>query len=112
MNRIRQLREEKKITQVRLSVELGVSQENISAYETGKYYPSVKSLLKLREIFGVNIDYILGLSNTRTDYINTDSLRPDEQILIENFQKLDHIGKQRVIGYIEGYLDAFRQIKE
>ena len=38
MNRIRELREEKKITQIRLSIELEVSQETISAYEMEKYY--------------------------------------------------------------------------
>ena len=48
MNRIKELREEKKITQVRLSIELEVSQETISAYEKGKYSPSVKSLIRLR----------------------------------------------------------------
>ena len=64
MNRIRELREEKKITQIRLSIELEVSQETISAYEMEKYFPSIKSLIKLRQIFGVPIDYILGLSDT------------------------------------------------
>ena len=57
MNRIRELREEKKITQIRLSIELEVSQETISAYEMEKYFPSIKSLIKLRQIFGVPIDY-------------------------------------------------------
>ena len=52
MNRIRELREEKKITQIRLSIELEVSQETISAYEMEKYFPSIKSLIKLRQIFG------------------------------------------------------------
>ena len=40
-NRIRELREEKHITQVRLSTELGVAQETISAYEQGRHLPSV-----------------------------------------------------------------------
>lgn len=60
MNRIKKLRKEKKITQIRLSIELEVSQETISAYEKGKYYPSAAMLIKLRDIFGVSIDYILG----------------------------------------------------
>ena len=37
-NRIKQLREEYNMTQVRLSIELEVSQETISAYESGKHY--------------------------------------------------------------------------
>lgn len=106
MNRIRQLREEKKITQVRLSIELEVSQENISSYETGKYYPSVKSLLKLRDIFGVSIDYILGLTDIRNDSIQQKELKPDEQLLIQTYRKLDCRGKERAIAYMEGYLDS------
>ena len=50
-NRIKQLREEYNMTQVRLSIELEVSQETISAYESGKHYPSVAALLRLSEIF-------------------------------------------------------------
>ena len=42
MNRIRQLRKEKNITQVRLSIELEVSQETISAYEKEKHFPSTQ----------------------------------------------------------------------
>ena len=86
MNRIRELREEKKITQIRLSIELEVSQETISAYEMEKYYPSVKSLIKLQNIFGVSIDYILGLSDTRYERIETNSLAQDETRLINLYR--------------------------
>lgn len=44
-NRIRELREEKHITQVRLSTELGVAQETISAYEQGRHLPDRKSVV-------------------------------------------------------------------
>ena len=44
-NRIRELREEKQITQVRLSTALGVAQETICAYEQGRHLPSVSSLM-------------------------------------------------------------------
>ena len=57
MNRIKELREAKGMTQVRLSIELEVSQETVSAYEKGKHYPSVDVLMKLAEIFDASIDY-------------------------------------------------------
>ena len=105
MNRIRELREEKKITQIRLSIELEVSQETISAYEMEKYYPSVKSLIKLQNIFGVSIDY-LGLSDTRYERIETNSLAQDETRLINLYRKLDSLGKERITSYLEGYINA------
>lgn len=110
MNRIRELREEKKITQVRLSIELEVSQETISAYEMEKYYPSVKSLIKLRNIFGVSIDYILGLSDSRYDPISLNSLSNDEIMLIHSYKNLDASGKERLQAYLEGYLAAINSI--
>ena len=58
-NRIRELRAEKNITQLRLSLELEVSQETVSAYENGKHLPSLKSLIKMADIFHVSTDYLL-----------------------------------------------------
>ena len=108
MNRIRQLREEKKITQIRLSIELEVSQETISAYEMGKYFPSVKSLIKLREIFGVPIDYILGISDSKYEGMKNTDLAQDEIYMINLYKNLDASGKERIQAYMEGYLDAFK----
>ena len=64
-NRIRELREEKHITQVRLSTELGVAQETISAYEQGRHLPSVSSLMKLSSILDASMDYIMMKSDVR-----------------------------------------------
>lgn len=103
MNRIKELREEKHITQVRLSIELEVSQETISAYEKGKYYPSAKSLIKLSNIFGVSIDYMLGLSNIRTpSYAN--ALTSYEIHLLSLAHELDNNGREKLLSYAEGYL--------
>lgn len=96
----------KKITQVRLSIELEVSQETISAYEMGKYYPSAKSLIKLRKIFGVPIDYILGLSDSKYECIQYSDLSHEENYLIQLYKNLDLSGKERIQAYIEGYVDA------
>lgn len=64
-NRIRELRAEKNITQLRLSLELEVSQETVSAYENGKHLPSLKSLIKMADIFHVSTDYLIGRSDVR-----------------------------------------------
>lgn len=106
MNRIRELRMEKHITQVRLSIELEVSQEAISAYEIEKHYPSVKSLLKLREIFNVSIDYILGVSDERCPTMRKDDLKPDELDIVQAYQRLDPAGRERMNAYLRGYFDA------
>ena len=106
MNRIKELREQKKITQVRLSIELEVSQETISAYEKGKYYPSAKSLIRLRKIFGVPIDYILGLSDHKYETQAFSDLSQDEAHLLQLYRHLDPNGRELIQAYIQGYIDA------
>ena len=104
MNNIRSLRKEKHISQTLLSTELEVSQETISAYENGKHYPSAKSLIKLRDLFGVSIDYILGLTDQRYPALQRSDLAEDEQLLLHTYRKMDSPGKQR----LRGYLDAIQ----
>ena len=109
MNRIKKLRKEKKITQIRLSIELEVSQETISAYEKGKYYPSAAMLIKLRDIFGVSIDYILGLSDTRFDPLSETNLTEDENYILNLCRKMNDSDRKRTISYIEGFCDALQK---
>lgn len=102
-NKIRELREEKQMTQVRLSIELEVSQEAVSAYENGKHYPSVATLLKLSNIFHASCDYILGLSESR--YITKiDQIPDDEGMLLEKWRSLDERKKAVLLAYADGLL--------
>lgn len=99
MNRIKELREARGMTQVRLSIELEVSQESVSAYEKGKCFPSYQSLLKLSEIFGASIDYIMGLSDKMTIERNLDV---QEETILSMISSLDKNKKEKIIAYIQG----------
>lgn len=108
-NRIRELRLEKRITQLQLSIELGVTQETISAYEHNKHLPSLTSLLKMSEIFDASIDYIVGLSNVRhiaLDSENTGYDVAEKTHLMNCYRKLGSKNKARLVAYAQGLLDA------
>lgn len=102
-NRIKQLREEHHMTQIRLSVALEVSQETISAYESGKHYPSVTSLLKLSHIFHVSCDYILGLTDCRYP-LQSQPYSSKEQLLISKWNLLNEHQQELLIAYLDGLL--------
>ena len=92
-NRIRELREEKHITQVRLSTELGVAQETISAYEQGRHLPSVSSLMKLSSILDASMDYIMMKSDVR-NMIQVQSLSATiRSLMLQERKRLFHILK-------------------
>lgn len=103
MNRIKQLREEKRMTQIRLSIELEVTQETISAYESGRHYPSIPVLIKMSELFGVSCDYILGVYDIKTIMkgVKSDS---DVEIVSE-YNSLSPMEQNMVKAYIQALKD-------
>ncbi len=58
--RLRQLRKEKNITQNELAEWLGVTQQAVGKWETGKSSPDQATLMKLADLFGVSLDSLLG----------------------------------------------------
>ena len=58
-NKIKQLREERKMTQKDIAEILDVEPGTISKYESGTIEPSIESLKKLSETFNVTIDELL-----------------------------------------------------
>ena len=57
--RIKELREKKNITQLKLAVDLNLNQNTLSRYETGEREPSYDVLIKIADYFNVSIDYLI-----------------------------------------------------
>lgn len=65
-NRIRDLRRSHGLTMKQLGAMLGLAESTVSQYENGKRNPDNETLLKLGEIFGVTVGYILGAEEKPT----------------------------------------------
>ena len=63
MFRLKELRQQRNLTQIRLSIELNMSQNTISRYESEKREADYKTLIMFADFFDVSLDYLLG----RTD---------------------------------------------
>ena len=61
--RIRDLREDKDLTQKEMARVLNCSQQVYSNYELGQRDIPTDVLIKLSEFYDVSVDYILGISN-------------------------------------------------
>lgn len=61
--RIRDLREDRDLTQRQIAEILGMSQTGYSKYETGENDIPTSILIRLADFYGTSIDYLLG----RTD---------------------------------------------
>ncbi|MBE6915994.1 MAG: helix-turn-helix transcriptional regulator [Ruminococcaceae bacterium] len=58
--RLKELRKKHKLSQVRLSIDLNMSQNTISRYETGEREPGIAELILIADYFDVSVDYLLG----------------------------------------------------
>ncbi len=103
-NRIKQLREELRMTQIRLSIELEVAQETISAYENQKHYPSFIQLAKMSKLFNASIDYIMGLSDVRNPVSISDNITEEKLLALSKQLSTEQV--QLVLAYMQGILDA------
>lgn len=65
MFRLRELRKEKGITQLKLAMDLGMNQNSISRYETEDHQADYKTLIAFADYFGVTLDYLLGRTDKR-----------------------------------------------
>ena len=57
--KLRQLRKERKLTQVELQMRTGIEQSLLSKFENGDRIPSTETLITLADFYNVSIDYIL-----------------------------------------------------
>ncbi|MBR6381899.1 MAG: helix-turn-helix transcriptional regulator [Lachnospiraceae bacterium] len=107
-NRIRELREEKKVTQLQLSMEIGVTQETISAYEHNKHDPSIESLIKMSAYFGTSVDYIICNSDVKVQISEPQNSEEAKQRsrLLRYHQLLSAGGRERLLSYAAGLYDG------
>ncbi len=89
--RIKELREERGLSQVRLARELNVGTGSVGMWESAGEIPPVKKLLVIADYFGVTLDYLVGRSEKRTFMPESDpffeeyrALSPEKKALLRS----------------------------
>ena len=63
MSRLKELRQERKLTQQELAKQIGVSKLTILNWEKGEHQIKSEKAQQLADIFGVSVGYLLGFNN-------------------------------------------------
>ena len=88
--RIKNLREVRKLSQGDVATKLNLENATISGYERGVTTPSVEVLRSLALFYNVSADYLLGLTDRETIYLD-DFSETDKQAvvrIIDNLRQL------------------------
>ena len=107
MNRLKELREQKKISQSELANLTNVKQNTISNWEQNKTEIDQNNLLLLADYFGVTLDYLL-CRDMFVGKLNT--LSQEHKQLIDYYEQCDEIDKVRILAYAEAVAENNKEV--
>ncbi len=58
--RLKELRRARRLSQLKLALDLNMNQNSISRYENGEREADYVTLIRFADYFGVSVDYLLG----------------------------------------------------
>lgn len=93
-NRIKQLRQKNHLTLKEVSQKVGMANNTISRYETGKREPTLKTWQKLADFFGVSVPYLQGFININISNDLKFESKQDAIDYIERIMKVQGISKE------------------
>lgn len=105
--RIKELREEKLLSQGEVAKAINTNQSNIARWENGLNEPAAMYVIKLADFFGVSTDYLLGRSDDFGNVTINGSapkLSDEEREILALFRKMTPSQKVRFAGYGEGLI--------
>ena len=88
-------------------MDLNITQETISSYETGRVFPSSDMLIKLANYYNTSIDYMLCRTkyNLPIDTIKPNNINENEFNTLIKIRQLTNTNKNKLDGYIDALLD-------
>jgi transcriptional regulator with XRE-family HTH domain len=85
--RLKEIREEKNLSQEQLGKEIDRSRTSISGYETYDRLPDVDTLIKLVKYFDISLDWLMGFSNVRRATNSVESVEAIYKDILDNLKE-------------------------
>ena len=106
IERLKQLRAEKGISQQELANFLGCNQQSINSYENPGSEPNYQMLAKIADYFSTTVDYLIGHSDIRYPYgpAEVSDATVLEHEIYESVPKLSVEFQRCLLGLIKEYL--------
>jgi len=118
--RLKELREQKEISQYKFADDLKLSQSTIGNWEAGKREPNFDTLIKIAQYFNVSVDYLLGITDsvwTANDYANGVTvtkhvnITADDEDMLDKYHEVEKLlgkkGKNLIIEFCDVLIEKF-----
>lgn len=87
-NRLRQLRNERNLSQKDVAEKIKIPQTTYSGYENNKREPNSEMLITLADFFNCSVDYLIGRTDERVDEAMLDRVLESDNDLLEQYGNL------------------------
>ena len=106
--RIKIMREKKGYSQKALGDILGISKQAVSMYEQGKRTPDPEMIVKMSDVFLVDLNYMFGKENINEEKNSPEEpkLSEGEKMLLDLFRQVPEEQQQLVLGMIRAALNT------
>jgi transcriptional regulator with XRE-family HTH domain len=99
--RIKRLRQEKGWSQAQFAKKLDAHQKQVSGYERGAHAPSTEMLIKMAEVLGISLDYLVF-----DDRLDTRKANIADLDLLDKLEKIDQLADEDKF-IVKAVLDTF-----
>jgi len=96
----KKLRDEIGISQAELAKKLGLKQKTYCNYENGTTEPTLETLIKLADYYGVSVDYLIG----HNFYNELGYLTEEQKNFVQTFLGLNPANQTKAVIYVAGLL--------
>ena len=96
LDRLKSLREQHGYSQKYVAISVGVAPSIVSRWESGLKTPSRESIIRLAELYGISVDYLLDRSDNESR-LSLDSLSLIEKQLLSDYRSLNKQGKEYIL---------------
>ena len=98
--KLKELREQTGLSQYEIAPLLGIGRATYANYEIEKTQPTIETLCKIADYFGVSLDYLCEHKTINKNEIGY--LNEQQRQLVEIIKNLNEINTIKAIGYISG----------
>ena len=102
MEKLKDLRKENKKTLQDMAKYLGISHPAYFKYETGENKPTIETLIKLADYYGVSLDYLVG----RKFQNDVGYLNEQQRAIIDIMKQLNEYNQVKLLAEAQGMLIA------
>lgn len=107
MNRLKQLRTERALTQSEVARYLNITRQGYANYENEITNPAPPILIKLADFFECSVDYLIGRESELGTVIINQGLSKSETELLQIYRKQTEQKQQFLLTFARGLNDKF-----